>query len=53
MKNKTILITGANIELGKETGSKFLNENIFMSSSYYPYLEKYPLRVPVVVDYRQ
>ncbi|WP_448137998.1 hypothetical protein [Sphingobacterium siyangense] len=29
---------------------KFLNQNIFMSSDYYPYLEKYPLQTPVVVE---
>lgn len=30
--------------------TKFLNQNIFMSSDYYPYLAKYPLHSPVVVE---
>ncbi|MDR3007273.1 MAG: hypothetical protein LBV59_05025 [Sphingobacterium sp.] len=30
--------------------AKFFNQNISMSSDYYPYLEKYPLQNPVVVQ---
>lgn len=29
---------------------KFFNQNIFMSSDYYPYLQKFPLQNPVVVE---
>lgn len=37
-------------ELGINPDAKFLKQNVSMSSDYYPYLDKYPLENPMIVE---
>ncbi|RKO68390.1 hypothetical protein D7322_27305 [Sphingobacterium puteale] len=48
--NQTKVNEAMKFESQLNPDAKFLNPNIFMSSDYYPYLEKHPLLNPVVVE---